>query len=77
MFAEAGAVVAAGVVTTYVATKALEFVPVLGQLASGVISGSVSAVLGLLWWWACDSAYRRGMSVATVLREATQPSFSS
>jgi hypothetical protein len=80
MLLEAGAVVAVGGVLTYgtikvmdwVVDEVLQFVPVIGQIASGAISGAMSGTLGVLWWWACDSAYRRGISVPSALREATQ-----
>jgi hypothetical protein len=76
MLVKANALVVVGGVLTYGTIKImdwavdelLQFVPIVGQVASGVISGSVSATLGAFWWWGCDYAYRNGVTVPEALR---------
>jgi hypothetical protein len=51
--------------------EVLNFVPVIGWLASGLITASVTATVGVLWCWACDSALRRGTTPVMTIRTVT------
>lgn len=78
MLTEAGVVLAAAGGLAYTSVKfteatlaeILNFVPLVGWLASGAITASVTTTVGLLWLWGCDSAYRRGTSPMWEVRTA-------
>jgi hypothetical protein len=78
MLIEAGLIVSSGGGMAYGSIKATEavmaevlnWVPVVGWAISGAITASVTLTAGTLWWWACDTAYRKGKSPATVLKGA-------
>jgi hypothetical protein len=78
MLAEAGLVAAVGGGLTYGAIKVgeavisevLNWVPVIGWVASGAITGSVTLTVGCIWLWACDAAYRQGTSPVAAMKQA-------
>jgi hypothetical protein len=66
-----GVAVYAGIkVTEGVIHEVLNWVPVVGWVAKGVITGSVTLTVGALWAWACDAALRQGVSPVTAFQQA-------
>jgi len=78
MLLEMGFVFTAGGAVAYGSVKAAEgiihevlnWIPVIGWVAKGVITGSVTLTVGLLWLWACDAGLRRGKSPVTAFKQA-------
>jgi hypothetical protein len=70
MLLEMGLIGSASVVTAYGSVKAAEgaihevlnWVPGLGWIAKGFITGSVTLSVGTLWLLACDAGVRNGIS---------------
>lgn len=70
MLLEMGLVGASGGTIAYTSVKitegiiheVLNWVPVIGWIAKGVITGSVTLTVAALWLWACDAALRKGIS---------------
>jgi hypothetical protein len=52
--------------------EVLNWVPGVGWLISGTITGTVTGGLGATWWWACDQAYRKHTSPVQQLQAAWQ-----
>lgn len=75
-YAEAGGL---GVLAGYGVTKliealaaeALNFVPLAGWLASGLITAGVSGLIGSLFWVSCDRAFRNDALISTELLKLT------
>jgi hypothetical protein len=78
MLLEIGLVGTAGVAVAYGSVKATEgiihevlnWIPVIGWIAKGVITGSVTLTVGVLWLWACDAGFRQGESPVVVFKRA-------
>jgi hypothetical protein len=78
MLLEMGLVAAVGGAVVYGSIKATEgvihevlnWIPVIGWAAKGVITGSVTLTVGALWTWACDAALRQGTSPVSAFKQA-------
>lgn len=57
-------------VTEAILSEVLNWVPVIGWAASGVITGSVTLTVGALWLRACDVALRQGLSPVKIIKHA-------
>lgn len=57
-------------VTEAMLSEVLNWVPVVGWAASGVITASVTLTVGAFWLWACDSALRQGLSPVKIMKQA-------
>jgi uncharacterized protein (DUF697 family) len=57
--------------TEAILSEVLNWVPVIGWVASGVITASVTLTVGVLWLWACDTALRQGLSPVRVIKAST------
>lgn len=78
MLLEMGLVGASGGVLAYTSVKVTEgiihevlnWIPVIGWVAKGVITGSVTLTVASLWLWACDVALRKGISPVNAFQQA-------
>jgi len=68
----AGGVLAYGSVkaTEGIIHEVLNWIPVIGWVAKGVITGSVTLTAGLVWLWACDAGLRQGSSPVAAFNQA-------
>jgi hypothetical protein len=78
MLLEMGLVVTTGGAVAYGSIKVTEgiihevlnWIPVIGWVAKGVITGSVTLTVGTLWLWVCDTALRQDKSPVAVFKQA-------
>jgi len=56
-------------VTEGIIHEVLNWVPVIGWAAKGVITGSVTLTVASLWLWACDAALRKGISPVNAFKQ--------
>jgi hypothetical protein len=57
-------------VTEGIIHEVLNWIPVIGWVAKGVITGSVTLTVGILWLWAYDAALRQDKSPVAVFKQA-------